>query len=618
MFLNQPKPMHVTSELHAWLIALVLSTVAFFSVFYWTQADGYDRLDANANQRMDLYIAHVNAELAKSQYAPDLLDLDDDVMELLRKPASPARVREQANRKLAKIGTKAGVQEIFLLDAGGMTVAASNWYLPESAIGISYAASPIYGLAIQSGNAGYFLPNKTKSLPEYYFSQSIRRNGQILGVAVAKLSLDVLVSSWVEGTVNSKSEKVMVLDEANQIVLTSVRAWLLHPLEIVGPGAAGKSAESKPNAVVIRTRRFVPYGAQLVQLPEALGSRNMIAYTKRMTRANWRMMLLADVSDVDADARNAGIAGASITFAIFALILHWRRRRREIELRLSTKDLLERANDQLYQRVDERTSELATANQQLKREIAEREKAEATLRQTFDELVHAGKMALLGSMAAGITHEINQPLTALRAMSHNTRLLIDRGQIGVALKNLQYISDLTERIEKITSQLKTFGRKGPALREAVNLHRAAENSLLMLENRLTANGIEARICIPHDLRAWCDHVRIEQVFVNLLANAVDAFKNWGGEKILTIECNVKDERACVRIVDTGPGIPPSAMPQLFEPFFTTKPPGEGLGLGLVISASIVAEFGGTLRVLNLDSGAGFEFELAIVKESSNV
>lgn len=619
---NQAEPLPAPAESYAWLAAVVLSTVAFIAVFFWNQSEGYNRLDADANQRMDLYIAHVTAELAKNQYLPDLLDLDDTLLELLRKRDLSTRVRERANRNLAKIGAKAGVQELFLLDAAGTTVAASNWYLPETTIGKTYADSPIYTLAIQSGEGGYYLPNTSRSSPEYYFSQVIRRSGQVLGVAVAKVSLDALVSTWVEGSVATNTEKVVVLDQSNLIVLSSVRGWLLHTLETPYSIASAKALESAANSVVIRAKRKLPYGAQLVELPQVHGTSSdlnqAIAYTKKMTRPNWRMMLLVDVSEVNAEARNAGIAGASITFAICALIMHWQRRRREIALRLSTRDFLRRANDELGQRVAERTSELATANSKLIREIGERERTEVALRQTLDELVQAGKMALLGQMAAGITHEINQPLTALRALSRNSRLLIDRGQIGEAVKNLQSISDLTERIEKITSQLKTFGRKGPALREAVNLQRAVENSLLMLENRLTAEGIETRICVPSDLRAWCDHVRIEQVLVNLLANSIDAFKEWVGEKILAIECKVSGERVLVKLTDTGPGIPSSAISKLFEPFFTTKPPGEGLGLGLVISASIIAEFGGTLRVLDLKNGAGFEFELTVVEETQNV
>jgi two-component system C4-dicarboxylate transport sensor histidine kinase DctB len=119
--------------------------------------------------------------------------------------------------------------------------------------------------------------------------------------------------------------------------------------------------------------------------------------------------------------------------------------------------------------------------------------------------------------------------------------------------------------------------------------------------------------VPPALHALCDGYRLEQVLVNLMANAADAMRN-SSEKTLTIDAEAAADRVRVRVIDSGPGIPRAVAEHLFEPFFTTKPPGEGLGLGLVISSHIVQEFGGVLRSLDVASGAVFEFDIALVDE----
>lgn len=607
------------SEAKAWIVVLAFSCGAFFSGYLWKQNEAYARLDAHATQRLEVYLAHVRLELAKHRFVPDLFELDRAVLDLLQSGTSKSAHTEAANTNLARLAAKVGVQESFVLDSNGLVVAASNWYLAESRMDANYATSPIFLQAIQSGLSGHFAPNKHDQTPEYYFSQAIRRRGKVLGVAVAKISLAPLLATWVESNARSKREQVFVLDEQNQVVLTSQRAWLLRKATITLPGSAEIPHISSPDPIVFRHERSLPYGAFLVSLNDGSGPETqVIAYSKSMRDPQWKVIVLADVSEANADALIAGISGASAVCTAGALIMHWRRRRREVAHRLATRELLQRANDELGVRVEERTRELAAANSDLVREIGERQRAETTLRQTLDELVQAGKMAFLGQVTAGITHEINQPLTALRALTLNCRLLLERGDRDAAIVNLQSISDLTERMVKITSQLKTFGRKGPASREAVNLKRSVENSLLMLESRIASARIAISVLIDSELNVWGDPVRIEQVFANLLSNAVDALKSWEGDRKILIRAQTEGTRVSVGVVDTGAGVPPAVAERLFEPFFTTKPAGEGLGLGLVISSDITAECGGSLRNLQLESGAGFEVEFGLVEVADGV
>jgi two-component system C4-dicarboxylate transport sensor histidine kinase DctB len=266
--------------------------------------------------------------------------------------------------------------------------------------------------------------------------------------------------------------------------------------------------------------------------------------------------------------------------------------------------------------VAERTSDLVATNEHLSREVAERQRAEQVLREAQDELVHAGKMAVLGQMSAGMTHELNQPLAALRTLSDNALVLLARNRTDDVQNNLTLISQLTERMGKITGQLKAFARKSPLHLGPVSVRQALGNALALLDQRLR-NG---QIAITQDLqqddvKVLGDANRLEQVLVNLFANALDAMQ---GAAVTQLEIVVREHAARVSIVvrDTGPGIAPELLPRLLEPFVTTKEQGAGLGLGLAVSAGIVREFGGSLVAANRpQGGAEFTIELASMLET---
>jgi two-component system C4-dicarboxylate transport sensor histidine kinase DctB len=256
-------------------------------------------------------------------------------------------------------------------------------------------------------------------------------------------------------------------------------------------------------------------------------------------------------------------------------------------------------------------------NQTLLREVRERKHAEEVLRASQDSLIHASRLALLGQMSAGITHEISQPLTALRSLSFNSQLLLKRGEMARIEKNLQSISALTERMGHLTEQLKSFSRKAPLTLRPFPLADAIEATLLLLENRIRTEHIDVHTDIEAGLCAQCDCNRLEQVLINLCANALDAMRD-APTKTLTIRAWSNSGRAYIRVADSGTGIPEDVLARLFEPFFSTKLPGQGLGLGLAISADIVRDFGGTLRASNIAGGAAFELDLQLCEDTSHV
>jgi len=283
--------------------------------------------------------------------------------------------------------------------------------------------------------------------------------------------------------------------------------------------------------------------------------------------------------------------------------------------KLRAREDLQHAYDNLEAMVEERTSELNAMTQSLSQEIEVRSKAEQKLHITQNELFQAGKMAVLGQMSASITHELNQPLTALRTMSDNAVILLERGRLDDARRNLAKISQIAARMGTITGQLKIFARKSTTSLTSVSIPTAISNALFLVERRLQVENVRFTLQLPpEDIFAMCESNRLEQVLVNLYANALDAM-NGSDVRSLRVSVACTPEHVLIHVADTGPGLSTEVYEHLFEPFFTTKPQGLGLGLGLAISEQITRQFGGVLRAENAPGGGAiFTIELQIATQ----
>lgn len=579
-----------------WTGGLALAAVAVAAMYTWSERSGYAQLDDQLAHQLALYGAALDSELGKHEYLPGIVALDNEVQALLEAPARPGQ-GEKANKRLASLNVRAGSLAIFVADMNGRVRSASNWYQPESFVGKDLSTLPYFLDAAEGKPARYFSRSTARDSPEYYFSQPILHNGVVRGVAVVKISLDPIESTWIASVSQSNQQVFFVLDENNALIIASTTKGMF------------------PDRAAIRA--VVDNGARLVRWPALNPASPRAVYaaqTRGMSRQGWHLVTLANASSVRIDAWQNAFGTAVMAAFLGLLAMFMGLRRRAISSRLAAREALQRAHDELEQRIVLRTTELHETNQELLREIGERKHAEQVLRESQDDLMHASKLALLGQMSAGITHEISQPLTALRSLSFNTTLLLQRGDTARIEKNLQSISDLTERMGRLTEQLKSFSRKTPLAFTSVRLSTAVDNMLLLLENRIRMEHVALDIDVAEDLVALCDGNRLEQVLINLAANAIDAMHG-APSALLAMRAWRADGKIFVRLSDSGPGIPDSVLARLFEPFFTTKPQGEGLGLGLAISADIVREFGGSLRAYNFASGAAFEFDLTVAEEN---
>ena len=265
----------------------------------------------------------------------------------------------------------------------------------------------------------------------------------------------------------------------------------------------------------------------------------------------------------------------------------------------------------LFQR---ESAELRALNARLQREIAERERVQATLEVAEQTLAQSSKLAALGEMSAAVSHELNQPLAAMKTYLAGARLLLRRNRPEEALASFGRIDDLIERMGAITRQLKSYARKGGQQFAPVNMGDALASALSMMEPQLRQRKVRiARILPDGPVRVLGDRVRIEQVMINLLRNALDATKSVRNPEIEVILA--AGETATLTVRDNGPGI--EDLDALFEPFYTTKQPGDGVGLGLAISSGIVNDHGGRLTARNGQvGGAVFEMQLPILGEET--
>jgi len=302
------------------------------------------------------------------------------------------------------------------------------------------------------------------------------------------------------------------------------------------------------------------------------------------------------MNQASANAQLGVLLALSLLAAALGIVLVRRHRQRE---RTEQQAAIQA---QLASLVDERTAQLLAVNEQLTDEMDERQRTEARLHTMQDELVQANKLALLGQVAAGVAHEINQPVAAIRAYADNASEFLRRADAGSAQENLGTIASLTERIGHITGELRAFSRKAGASVGPTSLKEALDGALLLVGPRARRQGvILQRPLDGQDCLVRANRVRLEQVLVNLLQNALEALEGRPDGRVIVA---LEDLGATVQVhvSDNGPGLTPAARARLFTPFHTSKP--EGLGLGLVICRDIVTEFGGELRAAH-PSDPGF-------------
>jgi two-component system C4-dicarboxylate transport sensor histidine kinase DctB len=551
-----------------------------------------------------LHAAVLRSELAKHRSLPFVLAQDPDVAQTLRS-ADPRGV-EALNRKLEILsgGTRAAV--IYILNAKGRAIAASNWRQPTSFVGSDYSFRPYFRRALTDKTVELFAFGTVSRRPGLFMSRRVEGRDGPLGVVVVKAEFEALEAEW------SASEPAFAADPQGVILVTSIPAWrfrTLHPLALAEQNQlrAEHRFGDAPFTLLDARPALAPVRAPVLTEVEPPGQpkRRYMVASANLATSGWTIYTLTPVGTALQAARTGARAIALLIgltlCAAAAAILRWRG---QAAVRAARQDAARR---ELETRVQERTAELSAANQRLTVEMEERRRAEAHVHLMRDELIQSNKLATLGQIAAGVAHEINQPVAAIRAYADNAAIFLERADTKTVRANLGLIAGLTDRIGRITDELRAFARKSGSPLAPAPLRDAIDGALLLVGPRLRQQGVRVvRDETAEAAQVMAERFRLEQVLVNLLQNAIEALEDRPDPEI---RVTVLVKRAQVRVVvaDNGPGVAPEAAETLFTPFATTKP--RGLGLGLVISRDIVAEFGGELSLEPAPRGACFVLSL---------
>ncbi len=323
----------------------------------------------------------------------------------------------------------------------------------------------------------------------------------------------------------------------------------------------------------------------------------------------WQLEYLVPIEMPVASAvRTTRLTALAFLLPVLAIAAFLLRRRQVSVMRIASEQAM---REELERRVIARTEDLSRARDRLQAEISDHRDTEAKLQIVQQELVQANRLAILGQVAAGVAHEINQPVATIRAYADNARVFLERKQTNPVEENLGAIAALTERIGTITEELKAFARKGRAAPEPVDLRGVIEGAIVLLRSRFAGqlNALDAHLP-PPGLFVMGNRIRLEQILINLLQNALEAL---GGRDDAKVEITVAEtpDEVAIAVSDNGPGIPPAILDSLFTPFNTSKE--QGLGLGLVISKDIVADYGGRIDVSSSDRGTCFTVYLPKAK-----
>jgi PAS domain S-box-containing protein len=309
---------------------------------------------------------------------------------------------------------------------------------------------------------------------------------------------------------------------------------------------------------------------------------------------------LADITSVETMARRSDGSLFPILFSLTSV--QWKDKRHylvtilDISKRKKAEIALQTANQELQYRVEERTAELKSAQQ---------------------ELIDASKMAALGRMSSAITHELNQPLTGLRTLLSSNELLLARGETQLAQANMKLVHTLIDRMANMTTQLKSFAFNRPETLTPVSIPDALQEILRVHQARLDRVDVRVRMSSELPLVRG-EEQRLRQVLGNLITNALDAMQDQPEAKLI-ISASDEAGKVMIRVRDNGCGIDEDKLTTIFEPFQTSKKMGEGLGLGLSITANSVRDMQGTIRAMNNpEGGMTFEVTLSASAETSNL
>lgn len=544
-------------------------------VFRASQAYFRSEEISKAEGRLSLYQSSVEAELERFSHLTHVLARDAAVIATAEGASTGG-----LNIRLEDFAGRAGLDAIYLMDRDGITIAASNHNRADSFIGQNYAFRPYFQTALAGKQGRFYAIGATTGLPGYFIADAVLgADGGVIGVVAIKIGSSHLAQSWRES-----GEHVLLANEDGVVLLSSDPDWRYRVLEPL-TAAMRQRIEA--------ARQFPGEALEPLDWQALDGQRARILrdthihLTAAIPPHGWVLHYFAD--DDRALAR-AWLAASLVVFSAgLALILVQVQRARRVSAALA--------------RSEQEEAKLRQANELLAVEIEERRTAERRLKRTRAELERASRLAALGRLAASVTHELGQPIAAMR----NHLVAAELGGGNGALTGR--IGGLVDRMEGITRQLKFFATPGAETFEEVDLNAAMQSAAVLVAPNLEEADAELTLDIsPVPALIRGSRLRVEQVMTNLLRNAVDACEDSARPRVQA-RVGASGAEAWFEVEDNGHGLGDATLADLQEPFVTTRASGRGMGLGLAISADIVKDHDGTMTARNRAEG-GALFQVA--------
>lgn len=567
----------ILSAILTLLAGFVVQRAAFdyFAQEEWNKAQG----------QLSLYRSTVVAELEQHSHLTHILARDTFVTE-----AVVGGGTGPLNARLEDFAKQSGLEAIYLMDANGVTIAASNFATESSFVGHNYGFRPYFKDALLGKHGRFYAIGMTTGLPGLFLADRVVVEGhEVAGVIAIKKGFSVLEDSW-----RRAGQQVILTNSDGVVLLASEPTWRYRALTPL------TEAQKQEIAAV---RQFSGQPLDPLQWRVKANNRAVIGGDERMHLVaddlpdGWQLHYFAD--DDRAVARS-WLATAAVVFLAGALMIVFQVQRA-------------RRVGRALKRAEKEEAQLRSSNQKLAVEVAERKAAEARLQKTQKELEQASRLAALGQLSASVTHELGQPIAAMR--NHLAAAEINPQN---AARLGGEISGLVGRMEGITRQLKFFATSSEETFEVFDLRAAMQAGLTLLAPNIEKGAVHVDLQQAEE-PVWvrANRLRLEQVITNVLRNACDAMEEEDAVSCLSVTVGQEGAVAYFDVADTGHGMGAASLPDLQEPFVTTRASGRGMGLGLAISASIIKDHDGTMSAQDRpEGGAVFRVELPAVPDKN--
>lgn len=577
---SMKNPPRTGVSLRARFVLFLLISLAVLVVFVSNRllTERYtDTTRDRAELRVTLYSGNLLSELQRNSVVPLLLSRDPALINALN-----AADFSQSTARLISYRDEIEAASLMLLDSDGRAVAATV----RETLGSQHRAHPYFVEALRSSETVFTTLRTEAGAYEFSYSRKIEDSDGVIGVIVVNVDLRKFEESWA-----GISDAVLVTDSEGNVILATEPRWRGKP---EGEALATMSAIDAIRRSVREVVSWTGLPSDMFLLGDAV-----MRQESRVPFQGWRIASFTSYASVR-EKVNAVLALEIMVFAIaLSLLFYMISRRAQFRSVLFAQE----------------TADLRQLNLALQREIAERKRAEENLQVAEQTLAQSSKLAALGEMSAAVSHELNQPLAAMKTYLAGAKLLLQRERPDEALSSFQRIDDLIGRMGAITRQLKSYARKGADAFEPMDVRDSVSTALSMMEPQLKSREVRITRNIPREpVMVMGDRLRLEQVLINLLRNALDATKTVDLPQVDIIVS--RGDYVLITVRDNGNGV--DDLDNLFEPFYTTKAPGDGVGLGLAISSGIVTDLGGRLTARNgQDGGAVFEVELPVLADEED-